>query len=220
MITVIYYTANRETESFEAQVRQRLVESAGGRWPIISVSQKLIDLGQNICIGEVGACNANAYRQLQIGIEAAKTQFVIAAESDCLYPPEYFDWIPPTPTDCYRYPNVWVMSKWHGVQFGNGYHMKWFSECAQIAGRDYWLRHIENALKGRPQWSTPEEADPPLVFGGMFRMWQGDYSKPIINIKTEEGLRKWTRTHRHCLPEETLPYWGKANDFRLEFWGE
>jgi hypothetical protein len=98
--------------------------------------------------------------------------------------------------------------------------MKWFSECAQIAGRDFWLDCITKSLKGRPQWGRPEDGSPPLVFGGMFRMWQGDYSKPIVNIKTTEGLRKWTRTHRHCLPEETLPYWGNANDLRLAFWGE
>lgn len=219
MITVIYYTANREAESFEAQIRQRLVKVVGGRWPIISVSQKPIDLGKNICVGEVGACDANAFRQLQIGIEAAKTPFVIAAESDCLYPPEYFDWTPPTLTDCYRYHNVWVMSSWHGVQLGDGYHYKFVSECAQIAGRDYWLRRIQETLTGRPQWGEPTDPKPPLVFR-YYRMWQGDYNKPVVNIKTPEGLRKWTATQRYCLPEETLPYWGKANDLRLEFWGE
>ena len=218
VITVVYYTSNREDEAFEAEIRRRLIVSVDDRWPIISVSQKPIDLGKNICVGEMDANDANAIRQIQIGVEAATTPFAIAAESDCLYPPDYFDWIPPEAESCYRYPNLWIMSKWYGVKFGSGFRYKFGAECAQIVGRDYWLRAISASMQGMPQWSAGNDVTPPLVFGA-FRLWRGDFKRAVVNIKTTEGMRKWTHTVGRCLPEDRLPYWGSAEDLRKALWG-
>lgn len=89
LLTVIYYTSNREEKEFENKVKAKLLEVIG-KLPLISVSQKPIDFRKNICVGDVGVCDANLFRQIQIGCEAANTPFVISAETDCLYPPEYF----------------------------------------------------------------------------------------------------------------------------------
>ena len=66
LFTIIYYTSNKEDEAFEGKTRKKLLEVCGDI-PIISVSQKPIDFGKNICVGDVGACDANLYRQIQIG---------------------------------------------------------------------------------------------------------------------------------------------------------
>ncbi|KKT37762.1 MAG: hypothetical protein UW26_C0025G0001, partial [Candidatus Collierbacteria bacterium GW2011_GWF1_44_12] len=49
-VTVLYYTSNREDEKFETRIRKNLLKNCGDL-PIVSVSQKPIDLGRNICVG-------------------------------------------------------------------------------------------------------------------------------------------------------------------------
>src|SRR6266404_6192987 len=106
--TVIYYTSNREKPDFEIRVRENLLKTCGNL-PIISVSHKPIDLGKNICVGDVGVSGFNMFRQVQIACEAATTPFVISAEADCLYPPDYFKFVPPSLDVPYRDSNLYVM---------------------------------------------------------------------------------------------------------------
>lgn len=90
--TIIYYTSNREYQSFERSIQQTIIENSNGI-PIISVSQKPIDFGENICIGDIGTSELNILRQIRIGAVCAKTDFVIPCESDILYPPDFFSLI-------------------------------------------------------------------------------------------------------------------------------
>jgi len=106
--TIIYYTSNREKPSFEKRIQENLKKNSNGL-PIISVSQKPIDLGKNICVGEVGVSGFNMFRQVQIACREAKTRFVISAEADCLYPPDYFLFEPTREDICYRDTNLYVL---------------------------------------------------------------------------------------------------------------
>ena len=93
--TVIYYTANRAPEEFARRVREHLLWASAGI-PIISVSQKPIDFGGNIHAKGLVPSFYNVYRQILMGAERAKTEFVACAEDDTLYVPEYFNYKPPT----------------------------------------------------------------------------------------------------------------------------
>jgi SAM-dependent methyltransferase len=91
-LTIIFYTANYLDEKnpyFLENVKKQLLKAAGGL-PIISVSQKPIDFGQNICVGDIGRSHLNIYRQILIGCKEAKTEFVAMAEDDILYSWEHF----------------------------------------------------------------------------------------------------------------------------------
>src|SRR3990167_9323101 len=107
LFTIVYYTSNREDEAFEKKIRDNLLKVCGDI-PIISVSHKPIDLGINICVGVQETCNYNLFRQIQTGCKLATTPFIISAEADCLYPPDYFQFIPPEPNKCYKCTNVYV----------------------------------------------------------------------------------------------------------------
>lgn len=223
MLTIVYYTGNSEDEAFEQKIRDNLVSVVGGKYPIVSVSQKPINLGENICVGDVGLSDANAFRQLQIGIEHAKTKFVAAAESDTLYPPGYFDILPPD-EQCWRYTNVCILKKWIGGcrRFGGrGYRTKDFSECAQMAGRDYWLERVTLVLKDRPTWSPDRNFKMPLIFGrrGFNLRDKATCTLPVLNIKTANGLRKYTRTVTGEVSMDTIPHWGFCNDMRDKLFG-
>jgi hypothetical protein len=71
-----------------------LVREAGDI-PIVSVSQKPIELGRNICVGDIGRSWLSLYKQLMAGLEAIETKYVAMAEHDCLYKHSALSWQPP-----------------------------------------------------------------------------------------------------------------------------
>lgn len=210
MVTVIYYTANREPVSFENKIRDKLLKSIGDL-PLISVSHKPIDFGKNICVGEKFPCDANAFRQLRIGLEQVNTPYAIAAEADFIYPSEYFRFVPPTLDTVYRFQEVWILHMWGSDVF----YQKKFSEGAQMAGRDFWIKSIDRVLNGRPEWSESTRPKPSLIFDPHnYKTWVSDI--PCISVKTGYGLRRKTSVLDNVNPVESLPYWGSAKDLKNE----
>lgn len=217
--TVVYYTSNREKPEFEEQIRLRLWETIKDL-PIelISVSQKPIDFGKNICVGDIGLSDQNVHRQLQLGAKSANTPFIISAESDCLYPKEYFEFDPPSDNKAYRCDNVFILDK-----AGGEYRRKAYSECGQIAGTNYLIESIDKFYEGKGQWSKEKEHGHRLryLFGWYYALkdapWKFFHTEtPIINIKTGDGLHIGTRKNYLEDPIAELPHWGKAKDLRKE----
>ncbi len=216
--TIVYYTSNREKPDFEDQITFRLQKTARRlNMPIVSVSQKpMPGFGKNICVGDVGVSNQNVGRQILIGTEAAKTPFVIMAEADCLYPLEYFSFIPPRLDISYRYDNLWILWK-----KGGPFRRKIYSECGQIASREYIIKCLKNYCVGRGQWRADlehgREVPPSPYSNNVSNFYQTNI--PIINIKTDEGQHKSTKTMGNIEPADTLPFWGSADGVRKEMFG-
>lgn len=215
-MTVIYYTSNREDEAFEQRIRDNVLAVSGGL-PIVSVSQRPIDFGQNIVVGDVGASGFNMFRQVQIACEAAKTKFVISAEADCLYPPDYFLLAPPRDDICYRNSNLYVMPQ-HRAFF-------WLkpegATHAQVVGREFYLRRLQSLFNGAPQWSVEERNFPKerwkkedVFEKGQMSYYQTAY--PVVQIKTSRSMRHYTNSTRVDTPE--LPYWGTGQEFRRRWY--
>ena len=202
--TVIYYTSNREPEGFEQKVRDILLENIGAL-PLISVSQKPINFGKNIYVGDVGVSNQNSHRQLQIGAMAATTPFVHIAEADTLYPKEYFQYLPPTMDRIYRMP-IYLLYLNRKTWRRDIFYRKDSSECSIVVGREYIVNLIENNLKDCGMWSRTQEHQR-QTFNKTYGLF--DIKVPVISIKTGYGLHG---TH-HCNGyARKLPYWGRAND--------
>lgn len=216
LLTVVYYTSNCENPEFEQKIRNKLIETIGNL-PLISVSQKPLKFGKNICVGNVGISNQNVFRQLQVGAMQAKTPFVITAEADCLYPKEYFEFVPTDLNACVRYDNVWIVYK----NSTAGFVQKAYSECATIWGRENLIRHIEKRLKGRNKWRATIEhgSEVPKLFGKHATSFHGEI--PVINIKTTEGMHRYTGVMKNQDPRgvKKLPFWGTANKIRKEMFG-
>lgn len=208
--TIIYYTSNREKPDFEKRVQENLLKVCGDL-PIVSVSQKPIKLGKNICVGDVGTSGFNMFRQVQIACEAATTPFVISAESDCLYPPDYFQFIPPRLNACYRNSNLYVMPDHRDFFF----YKKEGATHAQIVGREFYLSTLKKLFAGAPQWSTEEKNFPKErlkqqdVFTEIL-YWKSE--NPVFQIKTHRSMRYYTHSDR--TPIHELPYWGSGGDIR------
>lgn len=210
--TIVYYTSNHEDPEFEKKIQANILKQKGDI-PLISVSQKPMDFGQNICVGDVGLNGPNGFRQTLIGVKAAKTPYIIFAESDFLYPPDYFTFIPPDENDCYRHDNVWIVFK--DPKFGS-YHKKRVSEGAQICGRELLIEKYENFFEGLPEWCDerrpPRKPEP--LSGHKWKWFSGD---PCISFKTGNGLRSTTNTVKEIPHERILPYWGHIKDIRRTY---
>ena len=200
--TIIYYTANTEDPKFEKIIRNNIVKNSGGL-PIISVSRKPIKMGKNICVGEQPICYSNSFRQLLIGLKEAKTKYCIAAESDVLYPPKYFQFTPPLEDQVYRYTNLYV--------YFDGHENLWrkdYVEAAQMCGREYWIKSIEKVLHGTTSWD-------PIPFEFIFKtkdkyQWWTD--QPVVTFKTRKGIGFKTGFFPGSFPK--IPYWGSIKKIR------
>jgi hypothetical protein len=212
-VTILYYTSNKENPEFEKKIQENLLRVCGDL-PIVSVSHKPIDLGKNICVGDVGVSGFNMFRQVLIGCEEATTKFIISAEADCLYPPDYFKFVPERDDVPYRNTNLYVM----------GDHRDYFwrkpegATHAQIVGREFYIKRLKELFEGAPMWS-PEEINFPKerkhkedVFDKI-EYWQGE--NPVIQIKTHQGMRYYTHSER--IPIYDLPYWGNGKTLRRAY---
>jgi len=205
--TILYYTANTEKPEFEAKMIDNLKKQAGDIL-IISISRKPMDLGKNICVGEQPVCYSNSFRQILIGLREAKTEFCIAAESDVLYPPEYFQFTPPELDRVYRYGNLYVH-----FDGRDRFWKKSNVEGAQMCGREHWIKCIETVFKN-DSWE-PQVVNPPFVFpltGEGY--WTGEI--PVLYFKTRQGIGFKTGYDQKSAVKE-LPYWGSALEVKEKY---
>lgn len=203
-VTVIYYTSNCENTVFEKNIMSSLKDAIGSK-PLISVSQKPIDFGDNICVGVVGRSNHNALRQMQIGVLAAKTKYVSMGESDTLYPTDLFDFEPPTDDTFYIAKPFYVLFNQRNKKIVYAEKPK-SSESAMVVSRDHLLRRMDEMFEGKDQWDTNHQ--PFLVYKKKIEFFNVNY--PVVSFKTEDNMHRKTphNQHSYCT---SLPHWGDAH---------
>lgn len=113
-LTIVYYTDNASDSELLKFCQNKLIESSEGR-QIISVSQKPIDFGFNICVGDIGRSHLSLFTQILRGVEAVKTKYLALVEHDCLYTPEHFNWIPPKDDKFFYNVNHWLVDWQSGM---------------------------------------------------------------------------------------------------------
>jgi hypothetical protein len=112
MNTVLFLTDNSLDEQIANLCRRVLVREAGDL-PIVSVSQKPIDLGRNVCVGEIGRSWMSIYTQILAGLDAVETDNIAIAEHDCLYTHEHLSYEPCDPGAFHYNKNHWLI-QWGG----------------------------------------------------------------------------------------------------------
>jgi hypothetical protein len=109
-LTILFYTANVISDYFMDNIVNQLLKATAGI-PLISISQKPMSLGKNICVGDIGRSSYNIYKQVLIGAKVADTKYVATAEDDVLYPKERFDYRPEEGVFAYDI-NKWSIYAW------------------------------------------------------------------------------------------------------------
>jgi hypothetical protein len=196
-----------EDPRFEKKIQSDLLLKSGNL-PIISVSQKPIDFGKNICVGEVGASGFNFCRQVLIACEAATTDFIIHAEADCLYSPDYFYFEPPKLDIPYRNTNIYVQK--YRQDFAC---KKSSSTFSQVVGREFYIERLKYLLNGLPDWSLEYKNFPKEIHKSLFDSFEYFRTKfPCISFKTGKGMRKHSNSDE--VPIYNLPHWGDIKSLR------
>ena len=206
--TIVFYSGNTENSLFEGKIMDDLKEKVGDI-PIVSVTQIPVDLGTNICVGKQPFSYTSEWKQVLIALKAAKTKYCIAAESDCLYPPEYFSFTPSEEKMMYNYTNIWMVWKNHG-----GFWKKTgYCEGAQMCDREYWIERLEPLLpeKWEPYTRKEETALVQKIFPTR-REWTG---RPMISFKTGGGVSNRTTFINERIQE--IDYWGEINKLKGKY---
>lgn len=203
---------------------------ATGNAPIISVSQKPIKFGMNICIGETGFSTYNLYKQVLIAVREAKTSYVATAEDDVLYPPEHFVYRPPANTIGYDL-NKWSLFTWGKPVFSKRENRRTMTGC--IAPRETLLKTLEERYTKYPVFEEIPEEIYKYYWGepGRFEDHLGiahvetekwECSVPSVSFCTPEALGFTYLGKRKALgpiQAETLEPWGSAEEVRRLYEG-
>ena len=223
--TIIYCSSNMEDPKFEQRIRDTILKNCGGL-DIVSVSQKPIpNFGKNIVVGDkIGVSGFNFFRQVQIACKEAKTKFVISAEADCCYPPDYFNFAPgnhmfwehPLENMCYRNTNLYVMGDHRDYWF----HKKEGATHSQIVGREFYLERLNKLFEGCPEWNSEEKNFPKERYRkedvfGINEIVYYHTKNPVFQIKTHRSMRYYTHSERK--PIYNLPYWGDSRKIRAYY---
>lgn len=221
-ITIFYCSSNREKPEFEERIRKNILEHCGDL-PIVSVTQKPIDFGTNICVGDgVGVSGFNFFRQSLIALQNIKTPFALSCEADTVYGPSYFQFLPPRTDKCYRNKNLYVMGQ-HRDYF---YKKEEGATHAQIVGTEFYKKALEELFEGEPMWDGSQKNFPKEKLRAkrddVFNIHRKDdigyweTEEPVIQIKTSQSMRHYTNSDR--IPRFELPFWGNGRTFRDRFY--
>lgn len=206
----IYASSNMEDPKFEERIRENILKNC--QLPIISVTQKPIDLGTNICVGDkIGVTGFNFFRQVLIGMQNSDADYVVSAEADTVYGPDYFRFVPPTLDVPYRNSNLYVM----GDHRNYWYYKPEGATHSQAVGRKFYMETLEKLFEGAPKWSATEKNFPKERNGkdDIFDKIEHFTTEiPVFQIKTHRSMRYFTRSEREPIHE--LPHWGEGKNVR------
>lgn len=137
---IVYYTDNEVDEKIGEKCRKQLLKSG---LPIISVSLKPIDFGeQNIHVTLKRGYRAY-FSQILVGLDAISTDIVFLAEHDWLYHPSHFEFTPPKKDVFYYNDNWWRVRSDDGLAINYDTHLL-PSICAY---REILLEHYSKVVQ-------------------------------------------------------------------------
>jgi hypothetical protein len=138
--TIIYYTCNTHKPEIDDLARSFL-GSVG--LPIISVSlNKEIDFGDTRIVIRGERSPLTMHRQILNGLEACTTNYAFLAESDVLYHPSHFEFMPQEDTTFYFNVNVWKQ------RWPDNYFIR-TDNSQQLSGMSAYTRLMRDWFHGR-----------------------------------------------------------------------
>ena len=208
--TILYYTANQPNRPFVDYVCEHLIQTAGDL-TILSISQKPMQFGTNICVGDIGYSVYNVYKQVWIGAQSATTDYVICCEDDTLYPAEHFAYRPPSGTFGYNVNRYWL----------EPYGLYWLSARAVLGAciveRNLMVEALSERFERYPDplmdrrqtagWREPGRQDAEM--GWMPRsMTVFKTDMPIVSFNHRGSLGGRRRREATDTVVDALPMWG------------
>ena len=209
--TIVYITANVVSSALTEIVQREMLKTG---FPIISVSQKPMKFGENICVGDVGRSGFNIHRQIAIGCKRAKTKYVYWCEDDTLYPPEHFAFTPPKDDRVYINKNMWRFLAYK-VRKCRYAKKERSTICTTVSNRMHLLNSINKMMKRLPEWS--EEKDKRLIakeykINGVSKhgLEYFETKVPVVSIYHKDGMHsRLSKLSKDKILD--ISYWPQAN---------
>ena len=192
MKDIIYYTDNRINEPIFSIVQKQLNVGL----PIISVSLKPINFGENIAL-PLEPSYLTMITQIYYGLKASKADSVFFCEHDVLYPKCHFDFTPPKDDIFYYNSHVW---RWDYPKDRAITYDRLISLSGLCANRNFVLDHYEKRLtmirqngwdedkRHEPEWARLMGYEPGTkkkkrggYFDDDFDIWKSEY--PMVDIR-------------------------------------
>ena len=136
---IIYYTHNTLAEPMFSIVQKQILKAG---LPIVSVSLKPIDFGQNIVL-DLQPGVITMFRQILAALEASASDVIFHCEHDVLYHPSHFDFEPVRNDVFYYNVNIWrwLFPENLAVSYGGS------SVSGLCANRQFLLNHYRLRMK-------------------------------------------------------------------------
>jgi len=203
---VVYYTDSKLDPRLANAVRSHL-KKVVGPIPIVSVSQKSLKFGRNICVGDKPKVYQSMYEQLLTGLEAtAPESIVYCCEHDVFYHPSHFAFLPKSKEHAYFNTNRY---HWRlGMRsFLKARGKRAMSQC--IAYREMLIAHCKQRLAAWEKGPTRMR----------IRFHNFESERPNVDIRHGDNLtsdgdykRNWQRGKTEGVVN--LPGWGRPRHFQ------
>lgn len=220
-ITIVHYSSNLIDEESAKRVRQDLLRKTEGA-RIISVTHKPIDLGENICVGEIGVSLYSLFKQVLIGAREVRTKFMACSEDDYLYSDEHFNFVPPRDDTFYYDSNRWGLNK-DGRYFWRPRTI--FGMC--IAPTQAMINTLEDRFNKYKSpntskliyFSEPGKYEGPLGVP-LVKMERVYLDTPTITFNHHLSLGKRRMVRDTDIVKKELPYWGDGATLWKNYMGD
>lgn len=214
---IVYYTDNRLDAKIMNRCQEQIKKSG---LPIVSVSLKPIDFGDNIVLPLKRGCLA-MFKQILVGLEKIQTEAVFFCEHDVLYHPSHFKFRP-SKKDVYYY----NQNKWR-LRLSDGHVV--YHDCKSLsqlcADRKFLIEHYKkrvalvekNGFSRRMGFEPGTHNRPERVDDFKSEDWRSEF--PNIDIRHGRNLTesRWavsefkSRRIRGWKEADELPGWGKGS---------
>lgn len=247
-LTILYYSAQRIAYPFMCRVQQYLIWSAyglpldaddpgaeffEGKPELITITQKPMQWGRNICVGAIGASIYNVYRQILVGAKAATTPYVACCEDDTLYSASHFAHRPALDTFAYNL-NRYVITR-RQADDGKGRHAFFYwrrrTQMAMcIAPRQFLIETLEERFEKYPT-PVPHEIAKKTGWGepGRYEKNLGltprklEYfrsAQPNVTFNHGDSLMGRRAVKPDDVIAQAIEPWGEANALWRQVYGE
>lgn len=229
---IIYYTDNILPEWLMLPLQKQLLHAAQ-KIPIISVSQKPVDFGENICIGELPRVYKSMCYQLVKGLQRAadnEANIIYIVEHDVIYHPSHF-MFKPTARDAFFYDaNAWMLRASDGQALHcNFTAVSLLTSYTNIA-LEHYLERLDLIKKGKLPGNCGFEPGSHVVPNkhgvGTYPANKYCAAYPSIDIRHNNNYTRKDRFSRQARKErrrvgwhlaDGIPYWGKTKGRFREF---
>ena len=140
---LVYYTDNHGDERLLKTCRTQILKCMEQyNYPIISVSQKPIDFGENYVM-DLPRSTISIYKQILNGVKKSSADIIFLVEHDLLYHPSHFDFTPARKDTFYYDHNRWSVCDETGKAVF--YHVD--NPSMMCAYRKVLIKHYKLAIK-------------------------------------------------------------------------